>query len=1297
MSIRITKYARPALWGFFICIVAAGVLFILKLVVPAISTHQWESERIERRAHIQQIIQQKFQQRIDELFTIASHAGSDTVLFSSLQINDAASLIGGFKHLEKYRSKEGLTLDLVDPQGNVLMWTGPSITSSYSKLFESEKSQKFVRIVQSGLRTYLTVGLGLLQNQIYLLVSEPLETNYPISNRFIKRVSFCEDLSKELSTNVNFMFSQNNNEQAGTYIVPIDNQEGKKVVDFVVSEVNRESEIVYESDLISSLISCCIGCGSLLFSIACVLWVSRERRIWLRLFISILCIWLTRLVWRAMDFPSVLMHGWLFDPHLYAAPFVFNLCSSMGELILSTTAIVISAWLFMKGIIFAKLGEVTIDKFGKRIGLIGVVIVLSIIVLFILWIFRGFAESIRSFVFDSTIQYNKPSEIIPESTTTVMHLAILMLGFSLLSVSVSLLWLWRSIFSKHYSREKLKSTIIILITFLACIPLFIFLDQSAIIPLYSFFVLLTLMYALFILLSQWKSSGITVESQKSRIIIWSVLCASLLGEPILHEKLQQKEHKEVENSARELLRPSDSWLTYIVLEGLHGASDELSKGEISKRLLMAKEENLAFILWTKSLIGKEGYNSALVVYDSLGNEADRFVVGMNKPEQQNILTAVFEGEEEAIRVVSQPESRAVGKLYGAWTTVRNQNGKVIASIAILLSKHQKAIFNEEESEPLRQSDERFESKATREIAFHEYRNDSLLYSTGKYLYPDRFLPVAIDSDLKKEKTTVLWKDITINNHHTQTVFVTDISSPDKIGAVSLEELDFRWDLFNYLKAFIIYLIVILFIGVFLLTRSKQRFWRTMGFRGRLLIGFSCIVLLPLVILGFYNRQLAAETTKEQIASLLYNELDQLQDRVRNYIVDQEDFIYGVTDEFCEALAAEYGIDFSIYRHSMIQASSRSELYRASLLDRRLNGEAYASVVLGEERYFLTTERIGSVEYIVGYTPIYINGSVAGVLSVPTLNRQKEIEAEVAQRNAYVFGIYAVVFGIALMAGALLALRFARPLRELTFAARVVSKGNLDVTVETRSQDEIGELTQSFNDMVAKLKKSRSELAKHERESAWREMAKQVAHEIRNPLTPIKLSMQHVRQAFKDRVPNREEILQRVIQTVIDQIDTLSHIASEFSRFAKLPASKYERLNIEELLTETISLFKEVHDVDFIMNLSSQHPTVVADHDKLRGVFVNIVKNAIQAMEGKGIITIETVFEEHTCIVRISDTGQGISDEVRLKIFEPNFSTKTEGMGLGLAIAKEVIEDHGGTISCSSEQGKGTAFEIRLPV
>ena len=518
----------------------------------------------------------------------------------------------------------------------------------------------------------------------------------------------------------------------------------------------------------------------------------------------------------------------------------------------------------------------------------------------------------------------------------------------------------------------------------------------------------------------------------------------VIGAPLFHLQLQQREHKEAEAVGTEFLRPSDSWLTYAVQDGLRTSIESITNDLNSSFLSTAKENNLAFVLWTKSLIGKEGYSSALILYNQQGNEVDRFVVGMTKPDQESILAKVFAGEEEAVHVLDRTESKILGKLYGGWTTIRDSSGQLVGSIALLLSEHQKGIFHEEDTEPLRQFGERLENDIVREIAVHEYKNDSLVFSTGRKLNPDRILSATIDSEFQNTANSFLWKDIVMNGYKTQTVYLRDTSSPERIAAISLEKLDFRWDMFGYLKEFFICLAVLLIVGIcFCIRKKTQHSMLTLGFRGKLLLGFACITLVPLIVLSYYNQQLVVERVQKQGELDLYNELAKLQNRISAYVTDEDDFVKGVGDDFCESLADEYGIDFSIYRGASIQASSRSELYRALLLDGRLNGNVFASIMLEGKTHVLAEEKIGSVEYVVGYAPLSINGRIVGILAIPTLNKQRDIEAEISQQNAYVFGMYAVIFGIALIAGGVLALRFASPLHTLTQAAKNVAEGNLD--------------------------------------------------------------------------------------------------------------------------------------------------------------------------------------------------------------------------------------------------------------
>ncbi|MBE0558113.1 MAG: HAMP domain-containing protein, partial [Proteobacteria bacterium] len=420
-------------------------------------------------------------------------------------------------------------------------------------------------------------------------------------------------------------------------------------------------------------------------------------------------------------------------------------------------------------------------------------------------------------------------------------------------------------------------------------------------------------------------------------------------------------------------------------------------------------------------------------------------------------------------------------------------------------------------------------------------------------------------------------------------------------------------------------------------------------------------------------------------------------RVADFVDTDEDFEYGVTDDFCDGIATEFGVDFSVFIGHELHSSSRPELYQTEILSPRLTGTAYAAVGLLGRTYYQNVEQIGRVAYAVGYAPFRIGERLLGILSVPTLYRQAELEEELAQRNAFVLSVYGVILVVVLIIGVLTANALSRPVHELTEASRRVARGDLDVSIEPKSRDEIGELVQSFNEMVKDLKASRSELARAERESAWKEMAKQVAHEIKNPLTPMKLSMQHLRQAVADRARNLDEIIDRVTKTVMEQIDSLARIASEFSHFARMPEGRFERCDVHQLLTDSVELFRHIEGIEIRTKFCDTSIVLVADKDQLRRVFVNILRNSIQAMDRGGTIAVETERIGSEGVIRFQDTGPGIPEELRSKVFQPNFSTKTEGMGLGLALSQRIVEDLNGRIELESAVGKGTTMIITVPL
>jgi nitrogen fixation/metabolism regulation signal transduction histidine kinase len=235
-------------------------------------------------------------------------------------------------------------------------------------------------------------------------------------------------------------------------------------------------------------------------------------------------------------------------------------------------------------------------------------------------------------------------------------------------------------------------------------------------------------------------------------------------------------------------------------------------------------------------------------------------------------------------------------------------------------------------------------------------------------------------------------------------------------------------------------------------------------------------------------------------------------------------------------------------------------------------------------------------------------------------------------------------------------------------------------------------------MLRELEKSANMLAREERESAWREMAKQVAHEIKNPLTPMKLRVQHLLRSWDDKAPDFDQKLKVYVHSMTEQIDTLSRIANEFSNFAKMPKPNLEHFDVVKLVESATEIYQNQSDYDF--NLRVYHvdnPEVISDRDQMVRVLNNLVTNAIQAIpEGtRGKIDVAVREFKNRIFIRVSDNGVGISESGKEKIFVPNFTTKSTGTGLGLAMVKNIVSSSGCNVFFWSKEGKGASFYIEL--
>jgi two-component system nitrogen regulation sensor histidine kinase NtrY len=300
----------------------------------------------------------------------------------------------------------------------------------------------------------------------------------------------------------------------------------------------------------------------------------------------------------------------------------------------------------------------------------------------------------------------------------------------------------------------------------------------------------------------------------------------------------------------------------------------------------------------------------------------------------------------------------------------------------------------------------------------------------------------------------------------------------------------------------------------------------------------------------------------------------------------------------------------------------------------------------------------------------------------------------------------VVAGLGVLLGLLMSwwasARVSRPVRKLAEGARAVAAGNWNARVEVHSRDEIGELAGAFNQMTEQIAEQRDRLLQAERVAAWRELARRLAHELKNPLFPMQITIENLRRARERNPEQFEEVFRESTATLLAELETLKAIVGRFSDFAKMPPPELRPVNLNEVARGVVKLF----DAQFSavgrpqitpeLYLDERLPVIHADASLLHRAIENLVLNAMDAMSAGGTLTIRTGHRDGCVRLEVSDSGTGLTREECERLFTPYYTTKQHGTGLGLAIVQSVVSDHGGTISVESEPGSGTTFRIELP-
>ena len=479
----------------------------------------------------------------------------------------------------------------------------------------------------------------------------------------------------------------------------------------------------------------------------------------------------------------------------------------------------------------------------------------------------------------------------------------------------------------------------------------------------------------------------------------------------------------------------------------------------------------------------------------------------------------------------------------------------------------------------------------------------------------------------------------------------------------------------------------------------------LNFKTRLQTFVIATLTITFILIAISTLFYIEESTKEEMEK-------QLSEKTNSVLIELQHKLSAVSDlrnedkEFLHQLLRKFSLvffsDINLYDKSgQLIATSRPEIFDKNLLSTYINPDAYKAIFIENELNYITEEKIGSLRYYSSYVPINLNNYFPiGIVNLPYFARQSEYTKSYYIMLSYLINIY-VIIGII---GTLIAVTFSRYLtRPLVLLQESISNIRIDQQnekIEWNKNDEIGLLINEYNRMVDKLEESAGLLVRSERESAWREVAKQIAHEIKNPLTPMKLNVQYLEKAYRNNDPDFKSKIDSISKSLITQIDTLDNVAETFSNFAKNKRLDYDDVNLRKVITTAVDLFNKKSNVSIKVNYENQNDVLNIlgfEKDTLRAIN-NILKNAIQSVENKdvGIININVSNNDNFVEVSISDNGKGIASDMKAKIFQPYFTTKTSGTGLGLAIVKNIIIETGGDVHFESTVGIGTTFFLKFP-
>jgi signal transduction histidine kinase len=578
---------------------------------------------------------------------------------------------------------------------------------------------------------------------------------------------------------------------------------------------------------------------------------------------------------------------------------------------------------------------------------------------------------------------------------------------------------------------------------------------------------------------------------------------------------------------------------------------------------------------------------------------------------------------------------------------------------------------------------------TQDISYAVFSTTSLVFSSGKFNYELRFNRDWLgDPALHR-------KGIAEDGY----IHIAQEDDNDRVAVVSSPEMSRTHVLANFSFWLVLGLTIIL---LFLLSQGIVNYLagEKLYFSARVQLLLNVAFFLPLILVSVTTLNLTNRSSQNQLNEEYLNKAEQfsgqLSAQLDDYLNGNDESATSFENQLTD-LAKLTRLDANVYDASgQLLATSQPQIFENNLVSTYSNADALRKIKKGEN-VMIETERVGSLEYYVSYAALKapLTGELIGILGIPFFQSGYHLEKMQINIVANILNIFALIFIALVILSYFVSMWLTFPLTFITQSLQRTSLTKINQPLEWKADDEIGLMVKEYNQMLFKLSESKAELEQTQRERTWREIAQQVAHEIKNPLTPMKLTLQQLQRSVQNET-NTPERTEKAVSSLLTQVDTLNDIALSFSTFAKMPEPVIQRLELVSLVRRIVLLHSQSGELNFQTSVKEAY--ISGDEQLLGRTFSNIILNAFQsAIPGRQQhlkVTLERREAKYLLVFR--DNGKGISPDIAERIFLSHFSTKKSGSGLGLAIARQAIEQMAGTIWFDTVVGEGTTFYIELP-